>query len=326
MSEGSNSAGVWSPLEHSVYRALKNLRLQGKKCLLMVSSGADSVALVEIFEKLRSALRIEFEILHCHHGPTDSEQEKYRSRAQRFVETLAFKKSIPFHSVRSQVELRSEDELRRFRKSEADRKLKDGGFDFLVWGHHQNDFLETQVLRLIRGAGPHNALEPMEIQRGQDLRPLLKLTRAEIISYLHNQNIEWLEDPSNQDESYLRNWLRNNWLPQLDQKCPGALKSLSRSLDLIAESLDEAFPEEIWVEKGISRPLFLTLSEVQKRQVLAQYLRSLGQMEFTHNQIKEILKHLDIPQAIHTFKSAHLEWTLTKDLISAKSPFVVNAF
>lgn len=318
--------GNWNALEHQVYREIKSI--QGQSLLLMLSGGADSVALLQFLMKFKEPLSLDVQILHCHHGPdaANTEQQRFRDEALAFCQTLAHQFHLPFHLIQSQKEMSSEDEFRNFRKAAALKIQTENQIRWVVWAHHQDDLLETQILRLIRGASPQSVFEPMSLQKSSDLRPLLQISRAQILDYLKEQNLNWLEDPSNQDEKYLRNWLRNSWLPQLEEKCPGALKSFSRSLDLLRQSQIETFPEEIWVENGLSRPVFLTLSEVQKKQLIAIYLRKLGQKEFTHNQIKEVLKQLDIPQLKHTFVSAHLEWHLSKELIYARPRFVVNAF
>jgi tRNA(Ile)-lysidine synthetase-like protein len=316
----------WSPLEHQIFRILKDHDIQSKSCLLAVSGGADSMALLEMMSRLQSALKLELTVLHCHHGPAASdEQTQYRNQALEFVRSQCEQRQIPLEVKKSEAPLTSENEMREFRLKSVETLRKKKQSDFALWAHHQEDFLETQILRLIRGGGKDSILEPMSILSEHHVRPFLKTAKGELKTYLENQKIEWLEDPSNADESYLRNWIRCNWLPQLEAKCPGALRSLSRSLDLLNESHIDSISEEIWIKGGILRPFFLTLNEAQKKQVIAIYLRKLGQKEFTHNQIVEIIKHLDIPQLNHTFKSAGLVWSFSKELISAKTPDVVNA-
>jgi tRNA(Ile)-lysidine synthase len=313
----------WTPIEAQVYRELRSGLAEswpntGGLWLVMCSGGADSMALVTILSHLRPALGCDFQVLYCHHGPSSqTEQVEYREQAQALVRKWCEKHRVVFHSVQAEHFLKSEEDYRDFRKEAASKLQIKGGFERVVWGHQAQDFLETRMLRLIRGAGVHGLYEPMSLLRGSDLRPLLFLSRSEILEELKARDVEWLEDPSNQDESYLRNWLRHNWLPQLEKKCPGALSSFSRSLDLIFESQNEVWPEGLWVASGISRSTFLSLNEAQKRQALAFYLRQNGQMQFTHNQIKEVLRNLDISKLEHTFRAASVQWTLTKDLISA---------
>jgi len=321
----ANTQNRWHPFEHQLYRSLQMQDVSNQKLLLMVSGGADSVALFVSFLALRSALNLELSVLHCHHGRSENtEQNQFRDRAQAFVGKLCEENSIPIHTVKNEVADESEAALRDFRKSSAEKLREKQGAGFSVWAHHRDDFLETQILRLIRGTGPESLFAPMQVQREHELRPMLEISRAEILDYLRDKKIEWVEDPSNQNQDYLRNWLRQNWLPALEEKCPGALASFSRSLDLLLESHLDSIPLEIWTEQGLSRAVYLTLNEVQKKQVLAQYLRRCGKLEFSQNQIKEVMKHLDIEQTVHTFKAAHVTWSITRDVIKVAGP-VVNA-
>ncbi len=308
----------WLPFEHQLYRLLQT-GVGGKphSVMLMVSGGADSMAMLAAFEALKSALRMQISVLHCHHGEADSSrQTQYRDRAARFVQSFCESKQIPFYQMKHKASiLKSESELREFRKTSAESLREEIKAQFSVWAHHRDDFLETQILRLIRGVGPGSLYEPMQMLRGSEMRPFLSVSREEIRAYLRDKKIEWLEDPSNQDQDYLRNWLRGNWLPQLEEKCPGALNAFSRSLDLLRESHVDTIPSEIWVQNALSRQVFLGLNEAQKKQVLAQYLRKCGKLDFSQNHIKEIIRQLDNSQLNHTFKSAHVTWSLTRDLI-----------
>ncbi|MEZ0392017.1 MAG: tRNA lysidine(34) synthetase TilS [Pseudobdellovibrionaceae bacterium] len=315
----------WTPLEHQIYRQLKSLSIEKGACLLAVSGGVDSMALLQVFSRLGPSLSLQISVFHAHHGPSENQQFQYRNQALDFVRKQAEIHGFSFFGVQSLQQLHSENEMREFRKNEISKIQAQEKISWTVWAHHQDDFLETQILRLIRGAGKEAISEPMSLLRGTELRPFLQISRKTLEEELLSQKVPWLEDPSNQNENHLRNWLRNTWLPQLEQKCPGALNSFSRSLGLLQESFDLQFPEGIWLENGISRPLFLTLNEAQKRQCLALYLKKLGQMEFTHNQLQEVLKRLDNSQLNHTFQSAQVQWSFSKDLISAKSPLVVNA-
>lgn len=321
----ANAETQWAPLEHLTYQNFRKHQIQESSCLLAISGGLDSMALLQVLSRLQAALKLKISVFYGHHGPAETEQQHYRDQAQIWVETEAKKRGLAFFTSKSPQPLSSEREMRDFRRSEIQKIQLENSIDWIVWAHHRDDFMETQMLRLIRGAGKEALFQPMSFRKASELRPFLACSKQDLKNYLQAQQINWLEDPSNQNENYLRNWLRNNWLPQLEAKCPGALNSLSRSLGLLQETYDPQFPQGIWTENGISRPLFLTLNAAQKKQCLALYLRGLGQREFSHNQLNEILKQLDNSQLIHTFKSAQMIWSLSKELIYAKAPFVVNA-
>jgi tRNA(Ile)-lysidine synthetase-like protein len=318
----ANGQNLWKPFEHRLYRDLRNGNLERRRFLMMVSGGADSMALLASLLAIRSALNSEIQVLHCHHGLTpDPVQMAYRDQAVEKVRQFCLDGKIPFHSRTrdSKSGNESEESLRRFRKQSASEVLQAIGFEFSVWAHHRDDFLETQVLRLIRGTGPKSLVEPMELQRGLEIRPFLQVSKVEILTYLKDKKIEWLEDPSNQNQDYLRNWLRQNWLPQLEEKCPGALDAFSRSLGLLLESNECTIPPEIWTDSGVDRSVYITLNEAQKKQVLAQYLRRCGKLEFSQNQILEVMRHLDKSLFDHRFKAAQVTWSITRHTIQLDS-------
>jgi tRNA(Ile)-lysidine synthase len=319
----ANLLNRWTALEHQVFKLFQDENWQGKSLLIAVSGGADSIALLQVMKRISSALKLEISIAHIHHGPGSTEQVKYRDQAQDFVQETARQMDLRFFTSRSEKLLSSEAEMRDFRKSEIERFRKENAIEFSVLAHHQDDYLETQVMRLIRGTG-EKGLTPMSILKENQLRPFLKSSKSDILNYLAHQNFQYQEDPSNQNADYFRNWIRNFWLPQLESKCPGALNSLTRSLALLAEPNSLELPEEIWLSNGLSRPVFLTLSHTQKKQVLAAYLRRIGQVQFTQNQLLEVMKRLDNRQLVHSFECMKLVWSLSKDVISATPPFVVN--
>jgi tRNA(Ile)-lysidine synthase len=319
----TNLHNRWHPFEHQLYRDLRAQNIADRKLLLMVSGGADSMALIAALTALEIASGHELVVLHCHHGDSsDFEQKQFRDQAQGFVQSFCATQNLPFYCEKYEGYEQSEAAFRQFRKMSAEKVRQKIGGDFSVWSHHRDDFLETQILRLIRGVGPEALWAPMKFQNQFELRPFLSRSRGEIQAYLRDKQIEWVEDPSNQNQDYLRNWLRQNWLPALEEKCPGALDAFSRSLDLLQEShLShlETVPSEVWAEDGLNRSVFLTLNEAQKKQVLAQYLRRCGKLEFSQNQLKEVMRHLDISQLNHTFKAAQVDWSLTRERIKIAS-------
>ena len=327
----ANSNNQWTLLEQQVRKVLQTHRLEKSSCLLAVSGGSDSMALLSVMERIAGSLNLEISVVHIHHGPGSLEQLKFRDSAQAHVEKFCQSKAIPFFAEKSLQPLKSEADMRNFRKSAIEKIRRMQNFDFSVWAHHEEDFLETQVMRLIRGTG-EVGLSPMSILKEFELRPFLLSSKQEILDYLAHQKISYLEDPSNQDKGPLRNWLRQSWLPQLEEKQPGALHSLARSLALLAEPRGSEIPPTIWLsnktESGsatsLSRPVYLSLSHSQQKQVLATYLRQCGQNQFTQNQVLEVMKQLDIPQNTHSFTCVRQVWSVNKDVISVTAPFVVN--
>jgi len=110
--------------------------------------------------------------------------------------------------------------------------------DTVLTAQHQNDQAETLLLQLLRGAGP-KGLAAMPIQSSladaQLLRPLLDVTQAQIVAYARQHQLQWIEDPSNRDVQFNRNYLRHQLWPVLTERWPQASEVLSRSARHCAE-------------------------------------------------------------------------------------------
>ncbi len=118
--------------------------------------------------------------------------------------------------------------------------------DVILTAHHRSDLIETFLLQLFRGTGPHGLASIAERQRfgpGLLLRPLLSSTRADIMAYAEAHRLEWLDDPSNLEDRFDRNYLRNRIMPQIEQRWPAVNARIAHAVELqqfAAACLDEA--------------------------------------------------------------------------------------
>jgi len=125
----------------------------------------------------------------------------------------------------------------------------------LVTGHHEDDQAETILLALKRGSGLDGlcAMAPFSVVNGIPIhRPLLSVGRDEIEEYARNLNIEWIEDDSNTDTSFDRNFLRHEILPLLKERWPSFTKTAGRSAQMCQSSREvtENFAES-YVDRAI---------------------------------------------------------------------------
>ncbi len=317
---------TWTSLEHQIYSQLKALELLKKNFLLSVSGGADSMALFEVFSSLLPAEQLK--VFYFHHG--DNENSKHRNLALEFVQSRAQIKNIHFEFVRLESLLPKEDlqtflsesfnesRMRKFRLQALGLILKKGESQVVATGHHEMDLLETRVLRMIRGTGPQG-LPAMRPFNGLYYRPFLKLSPEELKSYLRAKKLSWLEDPSNLDVKYFRNWLRQKWLPQLELVRPGSIHRWSQSLELISQGTDQS---SVLVPDGhaLSRAYYLTLNQNERSLLLAKWLYKLNQTHYTQAHILEIIKQLDKSQNSFTFKIAGLVFVVNAQQIGLKIP------
>ncbi len=287
------------------------------------SGGADSVALFISLNKIKVLLGAQIHLLHVHHGPSgDPEQVKYRDDALSFCRELAQSYGCSFVFEKAEAELSSEETCRNFRLEVFSH------YESVFLAQHQDDFTETLLLRLIRGTGAQGLTNPFS--RGLR-RPFLNLFgRAEILSYLEGCKVSYLEDPSNKNEDYLRNWLRNKWLPDLKKK--NGIKGLAKSLQVISEELSASKMQEhkeIIFQEGLggggnlssgsfSYPYWLSLSRFQKQSTIAHVLLKVLKSGYTKGQVDEVLKNLDLLKRTNTFKVCGLCWTKDEDEVTFK--------
>ncbi len=319
---------IWNGFDHRFKAELESsglaTKLQGRRICVALSGGADSVGLLWALWRQKDSLHFTLQAAHFHHGT--GKNLEFREQSYLFCKELGENLKLPFFSSQfSGEELHSEADFRhhrwKFLRDLQAQKLT----DFVATAHHADDQLETRLLKLIRGCGP-TGLEAMRPDEGDVIRPFLKESKSEILQYLGVLDKKFLDDPSNLDPHYYRNWIRQEWLPQLEIHQPGATKALARSLEIISAAFlhqQEVSTQRIWFqgqkEMGLDRVVFSTLSKTQQLQLLVEYLNFLGKHEIRHTQLVELLKILDTPQIVHKFSLLHLYWQINAEQILAHS-------
>jgi tRNA(Ile)-lysidine synthase len=317
-------------LEFRVWRKLKPLGLEGKRLLIACSGGLDSLVLLAVMSAVAPRLGLQIEAVTVHHGRSSKKRvAAARSEALRLVQTYCTNRQIPFRGVvrdRRKRELKSEAELREFRRDCFRQQMADGKFDFVVLAHHADDLFETRILRLIRGTGPQG-LGAMSSVDGVYLRPFLECSRQQITAYAEKTGLQWSEDPSNGDPGYLRNWVRRHWLPMLEARQSGAQKAFARSLDVLTEAFEQEGLSRRKLDLGgegaagisaLPWQEFAAMSPPQQRTWLAQLLLRLNGRDFSRGQIDEVRKRL-LAARRHRFQMMGLEWSINAGQITVLS-------
>lgn len=305
-------------LDHHTWKILKLHELQDKKILVALSGGVDSVALMRTLAKTHEKSLME--AFYFHHG--DGENGAYRDQAAVFCTELCAALKIPLHISKANTELSSEAGYRELRYAEIERLKNMHGFQVVALGHHQDDLLETRLLRLVRGTGGQG-LTAMKEWDGKLLRPFLSKSKAELEKYLQEEAQNFCEDPTNRHLDPLRNWMRQEWLPQLEARAVGSVSSLARSLETLAAEAqtreDLLAPEENYKTHGFRRSYYLTLTASEQKRLLAQYLFSLGKKDFSQAHLEEIQKRLDKSQKVITFQVGGCHWEINAEQIKVQS-------
>lgn len=315
--------------------------LENKKILVALSGGLDSCVLLELLFEIRTRIQFEIAVAHIHHGDENcsESQRQYREKALAFARSRAALKNCEFYFEKSRKintepdsenqksnfkgatkNLASEASLRNVRKSLLEKIRKEHGFELIAFAHHAQDLFETRLIRLLRGTGP-NGMQAMKSKLRTHIRPILKLWPKEIAHYATHYKIEYLVDPSNQDLSYLRNWIRKKWLVDLEDKRPGSVLAFSRSIGLLSQNKLSASYETQGLQMNeavIDRQNFKALSLAERQQFIADYLGRFAQANYSSNMVQEICKRLDTSRKHLTFKVAGLEWTANAKQIQTR--------
>ncbi len=263
----------------------------GDKVVVGVSGGADSVCLLHILHSLKDYLDIELHAAYLNHGFRPGEAEKEASFVCKFAEEL----NIPYTA--GYVDVPSYAKERRLSRQEAAREVR---YAFLkeiaqkvnankiAVGHTADDQAETYLLREIRGSGVKGLSAIKPVRENTIIRPLIEVRRKEIIEYLSENGIPYLEDPSNITSVYLRNRIRHELLPILTSRYnPRIVETLNRNAEILRE-------EDEFLESYVRRLMLRLISKRKKGYVEIFLIPFLNldravQRRVLRNAIEEVL-------------------------------------
>ena len=284
--------------------------------LVALSGGADSVCLLLVLKQLGYFV----EAIHCNFHLRGEESD----RDELFCKNLCAEKQIPLHLVH--FDTQEYAQLHKVSIEMAARQLRyhhfaslchDLGFDGVCVAHHQDDVAETVLMNLIRGTGIKglSGIKPKIQQRLRVgakagiptnltvIRPLLCVTRDEIEHFLKEIGQDYVTDSTNLVPDVLRNKIRLQVLPLLDEIAPSASRNIVETAENVAfaeEFLDQAVSgmiEELKEEGSIP------VSKIKSEYLLFRILSGYG---FTSVQIKQIYAHLDAPTGTEFRSESHI--------------------
>jgi tRNA(Ile)-lysidine synthase len=255
---------------------------RASRYLLAFSGGLDSSVLLHVMARLRVALVLRLEAAHVNHGlhPEAAAWEELCARRCASEGVVLYRLRV---DARSPAGESPEAWARRRRYASLAALIAPG--DCLVTAHQGDDQVETLLLQLIRGAGPHGLAAMAEYDRfgrGALLRPLLGEPRSRIAAYASKHALEWIDDPGNADRRFERNFIRAEILAPLLARRPGAATAIRRAARWQAEAATalEALAEADLRAIAEGRTLHLTglaaLDPVRQRNALRHWVRGAG--------------------------------------------------
>ncbi len=243
------------------------INLESGKYIVAVSGGVDSVVLLDILSKQKN---IELAVAHFDHGiRKDSKSDN------QFVKRLAMKYELIFYTERAELGPNaSEDLARRARYAFLDNSKQTFGASAIITAHHQDDLLETATFNILRGTGRKgiNSLKSTKTI----IRPLLSYTKKDLIDYALENKLIWVEDKTNLDTKYARNYIRHKMLAGLSKNSKNRFIDIVNRTGRINNQLDTQLAKQInehEIEGGLDRYWFIMLPHDVSEEIMAYWLR-----------------------------------------------------
>lgn len=251
------------------------------KYVAAVSGGVDSVVLLDLLSRQPG---LELVVAHFDHGIRDES-----AHDRKFVQKTAEKYGLDFEYAEGRLGAKaSEARAREVRYEFLRKTLNKYGARAIVTAHHQDDVLETAILNMLRGTGRKGLTSLKDTDEIK--RPLLNVTKSEIIEYANRHGLKWREDSTNSQENYLRNYVRHKILPRFKPADKKGLLSMLSSMEDTNRKLDTVLTEVIGqAGGGLDRKLFNNLPHDVAREVMASWLRANDIRNFDRGTIERLV-------------------------------------
>jgi len=235
------TATVRRTFERQVVATVRSLALfqPGQRILVALSGGPDSTALIASLTALAAPWRLHVSAVHFDHGLRGRESDE----DARFVAALCAQLHVPLTIERINLRGgtdrgRSESLQQRAREARYARLralAAEQGADRVALGHQADDQAETVLMWMMRGAGATGLTGIPPIREGLFMRPLLNLTRDDVLAYLDGRALTYRSDSSNNRWTYRRNRVRHEFLPLAKTYNPSIVRALARQADILRE-------------------------------------------------------------------------------------------
>lgn len=271
--------------------------------VIAISGGVDSAVLTHIFHKLE----LNFRTVFINHNQKGSKELKQSAQALSDILKLNHK------CIETDLEIDSSETLMREARYEALNNDIDEK-EILVTAHHRDDKIETFFINLLRGTRL-KGLTSIALKRNNIIRPLINNSKSQIIEYAKDNDIYFQDDVTNFDNSISRNWIRNDLIPEVENRFPGNLNN--KITDLILE-IEESTKEDLEITKYIKcapgyfevPACLLKHNSSETNYLLSIISRLVGQSGLQTSDIKNMFKALSSGKKVSYFEN----WIVSQQL------------
>ena len=274
----------------------KDILLSADQIIVGFSGGADSTLLLHKTFNFLTESNYDNKLLALHiNHQAQPESHAWEEHCQKFCQD----RKIHLQTEKVEITIKGEG----FEAAARSARLEVfNSFDknaVIILGHHLDDQIETILFRIFRGTGMKglSGIKRQSILGSKVvLRPLLNLTKKEIIKLLDQERLNYITDESNQDNSFSRNYLRNTVIPKIYEKWPGAKKNISRMANILRkqnilyESYLEAVLKKVSDEDGLKLDELKNLDYFERAELIRIWLDKQSFSTPNESQMKEIEK------------------------------------
>jgi len=335
--ESSNSINPKNLIE-LLQRHLHSSVTPGDSLTVALSGGVDSIVLLDMLARLSSVIGFHLSAIHVNHGISRN-ADQWSHFCQGLCEAFA----IPLSIFRVQIHKKNQQSLEAAARDARYQVFTRVDTDYIVLAQHQDDQAETLLLQMLRGAGVKglSAMPPVRLLTGTStklLRPLLNVPRTALLYYAQAGNLSWVDDESNTNTDFDRNYLRHQVFPVIEARYPAYRKTLTRvchHLGEAAQLLDElaqADGEQAIHHDTLSLEKLCSLNPARAKNLLRYFLAQKMCYLPSTAKLNELLRQLSVitPDNRLSFKFENLEIRCFRGVIecltiksTAKKQFVI---
>ena len=286
-----------------IHNSVSEFTNSSDKYVIAISGGVDSAVLTHIFY----VLKLNFRTVFVNHNQKGSEELKQSAQALSDILNLNHK------CIETDIEIDSSETLMREARYEALNNDIDEK-EILVTAHHRDDKIETFFINLLRGTRL-KGLTSIALKSNNIIRPMINISKSQIMKYAKENDIYFRNDVSNFDNSILRNWIRNELIPEVENRFPGNLNN--KITDLILE-IEESTKEDTEIKKYIKYApgyfeipaCLLKHNSSETNYLLSIISRLVGQSGLQTSDIKNMFKALSSGKQVSYFEN----WIVSQQL------------